>query len=76
MMLERRCPYCKAQGTVPDPHGVLSKRKPCPICLGRGFNLVPKDANLCSFCQGSGQVRAEGASTKICPDCKGLGSVW
>jgi DnaJ-class molecular chaperone len=74
MMMDKRCPYCKGQGTVPDPHGVLSNRKACPICLGKGFNLVPRDANQCSFCQGTGQVSA--GEMKTCPDCKGIGSIW
>jgi DnaJ-class molecular chaperone len=76
MIMDKRCPICKGQGTVPDPHGVLSTKKACPICMGKGFNLVPRDAPSCSFCHGSGQVLAEGSGTKLCPDCKGLGSVW
>lgn len=76
MMMDKRCPYCKGQGTLPDPHGILSKRKPCPVCIGKGFNLVPRDAKHCSFCQGAGQVPAEGGATKLCPDCKGIGFAW
>jgi DnaJ-class molecular chaperone len=76
MILEKRCPFCKGQGTLQDPTGVLSKLKPCPVCLGRGFNLVPRDANSCSFCKGTGRVQSEGSGTKQCPDCGGMGSVW
>lgn len=76
MMMEKRCPYCKGQGTLPDPLGILSKRKPCPVCIGKGFNLVPRDAKNCTFCQGTGQVQAEGSATKLCPDCGGIGSRW
>jgi DnaJ-class molecular chaperone len=76
MIIEKRCPFCKGQGTVPDPYGVLSNRKACPVCLGKGHNLVPRDANICSFCQGNGYVPAEAGGTQLCPDCKGLGSLW
>jgi DnaJ-class molecular chaperone len=76
MILEKRCPFCKGQGTLPDPGGILTKLKPCPVCVGRGFNLVPRDANNCSFCKGIGRVQSEGSGTKQCPDCGGIGSVW
>jgi DnaJ-class molecular chaperone len=76
MILEKRCPFCKGQGTLPDPAGVLSKLKHCPVCMGRGFNLVPKDAKDCGFCRGKGRVLTEGGGNKQCPDCGGMGSVW
>jgi DnaJ-class molecular chaperone len=76
MMMEKRCPYCHGQGTVPDPKGILSTRAACPICQGRGFNLIPKSAELCGFCRSNGKVDAEDGGTKICPDCKGLGFTW
>lgn len=76
MIMEKRCPYCHGQGTVPDPLGVLSPRAPCPICSGRKFNLVPRDANPCSFCKSLGKIEVEGGGTTICPDCHGIGSIW
>jgi DnaJ-class molecular chaperone len=76
MIMEKRCPYCKGHGMLPDPGEVISKRKACPVCMGRGFNLVPKDANRCSFCQGTGQVATEHGNSKLCPDCRGIGSIW
>jgi DnaJ-class molecular chaperone len=76
MILEKRCPYCHGQGTVPDPVGVIASRKACPVCTGRGHNLVPRDAQLCSYCRGGGHAPLGGKEDKPCPDCGGIGSVW
>ncbi len=76
MIMEKRCPFCKGQGTLPDPAGILSKVKHCPVCMGRGFNLVPQDAKSCGFCKGTGRMSSEGGGTKQCQDCGGMGSVW
>lgn len=76
MITEKRCPFCKGHGTLPDPAGILSKIKHCPVCMGKGFNLVPKDAPNCGFCRGTGQVSSEYGGNKQCPDCNGLGYKW
>lgn len=76
MIMGKRCPYCHGQGTVPDPQGVLSPKTSCPVCGGRGFNLVPRDADRCGFCQGSGHVQRDDANADLCPDCRGLGYKW
>lgn len=75
MILERKCPYCRAQGTLPDPGNPISPRKACPICNGRGYNLVPRDANLCPLCQGNGRALGPKEETP-CLECHGIGSVW
>jgi len=74
MMLEKRCPYCHGQGSVQDSLGV-APRKACPVCMGRGHNLVPRDAHLCAYCRGSGHAPRRVEETP-CPDCGGIGSVW
>jgi DnaJ-class molecular chaperone len=76
MIMDKRCPYCHGQGTIPDAKGVTSPRAACLVCLGRGFNLVPKDANRCGFCRGSGKVDTYDGGAKLCPDCKGIGYKW
>jgi DnaJ-class molecular chaperone len=76
MIMEKRCSFCHGQGTVPDPQGVLSSRAACPICAGRKFNLVPRDANPCGFCKSLGKIEGEGGEAKICPDCHGIGFIW
>lgn len=76
MLIEKRCPFCHGQGTVPDPNGILSPRAACPICLGRGHNLVPKTANICAFCHASGKIENYDGTIKICPDCHGIGFRW
>ncbi len=76
MIMEKRCPYCKGQGTVPDPNGVLSPRMPCPVCGGRGHNLVPRDAGHCGFCHANGKIETYDGQSKICPDCGGIGYRW
>jgi DnaJ-class molecular chaperone len=75
MMLRKRCPFCRGQGSTPGPEGP-SAPEPCPVCNQRGYNLVPSDAGLCSCCQGSGRVRAGGEGWKPCPECDGIGSKW
>ncbi len=76
MMIEKRCAYCHGQGTIHDPQGILSPRAACPVCLGKGFNLVPRDASICSFCHATGKVDTYDGSSKICPDCHGIGFIW
>jgi DnaJ-class molecular chaperone len=76
MMMDKRCPFCHGQGTIPDQNGVMSPRASCPICQGRGFNLVPRDADRCAFCRGTGKVESESGGEKICPDCGGIGYKW
>jgi DnaJ-class molecular chaperone len=75
MIMDKRCPYCKGQGTVPDPTG-SAPRRPCPVCNRKGFNLVPRDANHCAYCHGNGTIPQEGGGMQMCPDCKGIGFTW
>jgi DnaJ-class molecular chaperone len=75
MMLRKRCPYCRGQGSAPGPEGP-SAPEPCPVCNQRGYNLVPSHAGLCSCCQGSGRVRAGDGGWRPCPECAGIGSSW
>ncbi|HJX03350.1 MAG TPA: hypothetical protein VJ488_02195 [Dehalococcoidia bacterium] len=76
MFMEKRCPFCHGQGTIPDPSGILSSRAACPICIGRGHNLVPRDAQVCSFCHAGGKVDSYEGGSNICPDCQGIGFIW
>jgi len=76
MIMEKRCPYCHGQGTIPDPNPILSPRAACPVCQGRGYNLVPRDANSCGFCRATGKIEGGEAVTRICPDCNGIGYRW
>jgi DnaJ-class molecular chaperone len=76
MIMDKRCAYCHGQGSVPDPHGVLSPKMACPVCGGRGFNLVPRDANHCGFCRGNGRIVRDMEESDICPDCGGIGYKW
>ncbi len=76
MIMEKRCPYCKGQGTVPDPNGVLSPRAACPVCQGRGHNLVPRDAEHCGFCHANGKIETYDGIIQVCPDCGGIGYRW
>jgi DnaJ-class molecular chaperone len=76
MIMEKRCSYCHGQGTVHDPGGVLSDKVSCPVCSGRGFNLVPRDANHCGYCRGTGRITRDAEQSDLCPDCGGIGYTW
>ncbi len=76
MMLRKRCAYCRGQGSVPGADGPAAPLEPCPVCLQRGYNLVPDDALLCGCCRGTGRVQADKGAWRSCPDCSGIGYKW
>lgn len=66
----RVCAYCEGAGK--DPFGVPSKLSACAVCLGRGKVRVPRAAEACPSCEGSGQFAAHRLP---CSVCKGKGAV-
>ena len=53
------CFRCKGTGMTNVKQGGVTRRRPCPHCLGKGIFI----SNLCSTCNGSGIIQS---SRKIC----------
>lgn len=60
------CVFC--QGTGENPHFTGS----CPVCKGKGKNMVVGKYMACGDCRGTGQKRG---TTLTCYTCGGLGVV-
>lgn len=84
-MVEAECRFCRGSGK--DPYRIMSELADCPVCLGRGKTVVPRDNVPCAHCRGSGSissftctvcgghgvVAAPSTATATCPVCGGSG---
>lgn len=75
------CAFCEGHGLFPElPIGDDLDSKPCPVCQGKGINVIKADLDLlvrCRYCGGNGQdTSREGLFVgDTCPVCEGTGVV-
>jgi len=64
-----RCAFCKGSGI--DTFGLLSAESMCPVCGGRGKNVVREPRVPCAFCRHTG---VQATSRMTCTGCCGKGA--
>jgi uncharacterized protein (TIGR02391 family) len=76
------CEFCEGKGVFPETasSGDDINTERCPVCDGRGVNIISKDAELtyrCRYCDGSGRAWSQDGHFvgNACSVCGGVGYI-
>ena len=69
------CGFCKATGKIESDFG-LSSRTMCPVCAGRKMISVPRNAEKCRDCNGTGRQRCSFPIENIARHIQCRGTGW